>query len=404
LFITGNSGFPKATNLSKAFDAGSGRPEDIRRAAMGDDYEPSGRGRVNYDHGAASVMNGVVSGHAPATDAAKQWNGWFYGLQSLKPAMEPWLMFQKPHEGRMTDNVLKWGTGAINVDGCRVETSEELRIGSSGLLSHVRDGKAYPNTRQGEASAETRYQEEGGTNFAMKPGPRGGDVMGRWPANLLHDGSEAVVAMFPESKWQQGDVRGTEQSRTGGDGTNCYGEFGRVATPKRDDKSGSAARFFNTFPPEEHNPLFYCPKASKADREEGLHELPDGTLARSCQAQADAKRGNFVHEGGGAFNKARVRKNTHATVKPTALMRHLVRLITPPGGTCLDPFMGSGSTGKAAILEGFHFVGIEREAEYIAIAEARIRHATPEKPLAPVKINAKPAAAQPATAQLSLLD
>lgn len=127
--------------------------------------------------------------------------------------------------------------------------------------------------------------------------------------------------------------------------------------------SGSAARFF------------YCAKASKQDRDEGMDDAVDRVLARSCQAQAEAKRGNLVEAEGGAFNKARIRKNHHPTVKPTDLMRYLCRLVTQSGGTVLDPFMGSGSTGKAAILEGFGFIGIDQEADHVEIAEARITHA-----------------------------
>ncbi|MDD5371331.1 MAG: site-specific DNA-methyltransferase [Anaerolineaceae bacterium] len=157
-----------------------------------------------------------------------------------------------------------------------------------------------------------------GDNYERAPKDEIGT--GRWPANLIHDGSDEVMALFPESKGQQGDVKGTEASRTGGEGTNCYGEYGRVPAAKRGD-SGSAARFY------------YCAKASKSDR--------------------------------GAYNN-------HATVKPTDLMRYLCRLVTPPGGVILDPFMGSGSTGKAALLEGFRFIGIEKEEEYLEIANRRL--------------------------------
>ena len=147
---------------------------------------------------------------------------------------------------------------------------------------------------------------------------RVGAEQGRWPANLMHDGSNEVIQLFPESKGQQGAVTGQEPSAKT---ANAFGEFnGRSAFAPRND-SGSAARFF------------YCAKASKKDREEG---------------------------------------NTHPTVKPTDLMAYLCRLVTPEGGTVLDPFMGSGSTGKAAMQKGFDFVGIEREQNYFAIAEKRL--------------------------------
>lgn len=171
-------------------------------------------------------------------------------------------------------------------------------------------------------------------------------------------GSDEVLAAFPQAPGQQGDVKGTEQSNTGGKGTNCYGEYGRVPSNKRGD-SGSAARFF------------YCSKASKKDREEGLGDAPNRVLAMSNQAKAELARGN-MHEGESGMNTAKIRKNNHPTVKPTDLMRYLCRLVTPPGGTVLDPFMGSGSTGKAAMLEGFVFIGIHREVEYVDISRARI--------------------------------
>lgn len=192
---------------------------------------------------------------APATDAAKQWEGWG---TALKPALEPITVARKPLIGTVAENVLQHGTGAINVDGCRVGTDI---VGWGGGGGGVNSWK------------------ENGMNKAGMARP----VKGRWPANFIHDGSEEVT-----------------------------------------DLLGSAARFF------------YCAKASKRDRDEGNH---------------------------------------HPTVKPTDLMRYLCRLVTPPDGTVLDPFMGSGSTGKAAVLEGFRFIGIEREEEYCEIAKARIKHA-----------------------------
>ena len=227
-----------------------------------------------------------------------------WGGTALKPALEPITMARKPLAGTVEANWREHGTGALNIDGCRVEPTGESR------------------ERVGEASQERRYTEAGGTNFAATPGVRGGDPAGRWPANLIHDGSPEVVALFP------------------GEG----------------DKS--AARFM------------YCAKASKKDRDEGLDHLPETEAA------------DFDHRPSGDFasrmNRVRppvLKRNTHPTVKPTDLMRYLCRLVTPPGGVVLDPFMGSGSTGKAAILEGFRFIGIEREAEYVEIARARIEGA-----------------------------
>jgi site-specific DNA-methyltransferase (adenine-specific) len=185
---------------------------------------------------------------------------------------------------------------------------------------------------------------------------------GRWPANIIHDGSEEVLATFPDAPGQSGAVTGDEPSRKT---LNCYGEYNgqrNVAIPRAD--SGSAARFF------------YCAKASKVDRDEGLDGFParrmpnDGygsiqqpKLDRSCP------RENWTPH---------AQRNSHPTVKPTALMRYLCRLVTPPDGLVLDPFMGSGSTGKAAMLEGFRFIGIDSDKVhgYFAIAQARIKAAS----------------------------
>ena len=208
------SGFPKSLDVSKAIDKAAGAEREVVGKGI------SGKTAIWQEQGGMGDFNIT----APATPEAKQWQGWG---TALKPAFEPITMARKPLIGTVAENVLQHGTGAINVDGCRV----------------------------GE----------------------------RWPANFIHDGSEEVT-----------------------------------------DLLGSAARFF------------YCAKASKRDRDEG---------------------------------------NNHPTVKPTDLMRYLCRLVTPPDGTVLDPFMGSGSTGKAAVLEGFRFIGIEREEEYCEIAKARIKYA-----------------------------
>ena len=245
--------------------------------------------------------------------------GWLYGSgfpkshngewggTALKPAWEPICMARKALAGTVEANWRQHGTGALNIDGCRIGTE-----GGSTTPSGM--------DRFNAGNAAKGYRPAGyaqGTPEAPEPA-------GRWPANVIHDGSDEVVAAFPEAEGAQGNVRGSEPSRTGGDGTACYGKFnGRVAQEARKD-SGSAARFF------------YCAKADRADRNEGNVN------------------------------------NVHPTVKPTDLMRYLCRLVTPAGGVVLDPFMGSGSTLKAAELEGFSGIGIELSPDYIAIARRRI--------------------------------
>lgn len=235
--------------------------------------------------------------------------GWGTGL---KPALEPITFARKPFRGTVANNVQAHGVGALNIDACRVKPAGESR------------------ERIGEESRERRYTDRGSTNFATKPGIRGGDPAGRWPANLIHDGSCEVREAFPDAPGQQGDLAGHKGSRQSPNGV--FGKMGPAHDHKaRIEQDTSAARFF------------YCAKATKKDRGMG---------------------------------------NTHPSVKPVGLMAYLCRLVTPVGGVILDPFMGSGSTGKAAILEGFRFIGCELSPEYFEMAKRRIAYELSEKLLA----------------------
>ena len=282
-----------------------------------------------------------------------------WGGTALKPALEPIVFARKALIGTVEANWREDGTGALNIDSCRVPTTENLNGGAYAKNATERE-------QMWGAEAGNSYVRGGAGDFVQPEG--------RWPANLIHDGSEEVLAAFPQSAGQLANVSTTAPSEKT---SLVYGRMRREGEPSADNENegqvgfkmkpgmrrldtGTAARFF------------YCAKASKTDRDEGLHEAEDRVLARSCQAQAEAKRGNSVVAEAGAYNKARVRKNNHPTVKPTDLMRYLCRLVTPAGGVVLDPFMGSGSTGKAAVLEGFRFIGIERESDYFDIARARI--------------------------------
>lgn len=283
-------GFPKAHNASKAIDRelGTGDAREItaelytaKRIKPGATVvAEGGYGKQDVDFTAT-----VSRGGSPE---AQQWDGWAYGGQALKPALEPIYVGQKPFsEKNGALNLLRHGVGALNIDGCRVATPDHKM-------------------------------------------QTGGSDIGRHPANLLHDGSDEVVALFPESKGQQGDVRGTENSHTGDENTNCYGEYGRIAAPKRGDTNGSAARFFNAFPLDA-DPIRYHAKAGKVDRA----------------------------------------GSRHPTVKPVALMQWLVTLVTPPGGIVLDPFAGSGTTGQAAMNLGFDAILMEAEPQFAADIRAR---------------------------------
>jgi len=269
--------------------------------------------------------DGVVDITAPATDAARQWSGWG---TALKPAMEPITVARKPLIGTVAANVLQHGTGAINVDGCRVE-GEPWKAHSATGLGSVKFFTA------GETPVIDKAPHD----------------LGRWPANLIHDGSEEVVGLFPQAGGGYG-VRG-KGGQTYASGKGFANTLALTGQEVGYGDSGSAARFF------------YCAKASKRDRDEGCEGMEE-------RPAFDNPNGSM---GGNMGSRSGPRRNHHPTVKPTDLMRYLCRLVTPPGGVVLDPFTGSGSTGKAAILERFNFIGIEREAEYCEIARARISKA-----------------------------
>jgi DNA modification methylase len=275
---------------------------------------------------------------APATDAAKEWEGWG---TALKPAHEPICVARKPLIGTVAENVLQYGTGGINVDGCRVGTEELAK--PNGI------SKAYGGLTTGNFNGGVQeYSGSGATHYN-----------GRWPANIIHDGSEEVLAGFPDSKSTGGLTKGFG-SKTNPSTFSFGNELGAGAGGYGD--AGSAARFF------------YCAKASKKDRDEGLEgfEERDG----GHYAQDEWSRQNMGNTPDAMRAKVR---NHHPTVKPTNLMQYLCRLVTPPNGVILDPFLGSGSTGKAAMYEGFNFVGFDLNSEYIDIARARIEFAINNK-------------------------
>lgn len=304
------SGFPKSLDVSKAIDKAAGAAREVlaegkavKRMIPGADQNETGS--WIKDNGREYVP--IVT--AAATDAAKQWEGWG---TALKPAWEPLVLARKPLEGAVAANVLVYGTGALNIDACRVPADDgrPLRV----LDAKQTDNNTYAGRMDGGSLA-------GGSKAV------GETTLGRWPANIIHDGSDEVIAAFPETGLSSGG--GMKRS---GAGNNVFGKqsgHAHVETVGYGD-AGSAARFF------------YCAKADADDRTDGLHMV--------------TTRG----------------RNHHPTVKPTDLMRYLCRLVTPPGGIVLDPFMGSGSTLKAAELEGFGAIGIEIDPAYVEIAKRRV--------------------------------
>lgn len=286
------------------------------------------RDQIDWVYGSGFPKSLDVS---KATDN-KQWQGWG---TALKPAHEPICVARKPLVATVAENILQFGTGGMNIDDCRVAAP---------------DGVPVFNKRN-EISDNAFGDGLNGSN-------RTGAVdttTGRFPANFIHDGSDEVVNLFPAKAGAAAPVKGTEQSEV----TNgIYGKFNDRVPGQFYSDTGSAARFF------------YCAKASKSDRDEGVM-LAMVTGAEMTGREPDTDGLNSPRAGAGRTSGAR---NNHPTVKPTALMQWLVRLVTPPGGKVLDPFTGSGSTGKACAIEGFEFIGFEMDPHYCEIAKQRIAY------------------------------
>jgi len=316
------SGFPKSHDVSKGIDKSAGAEREVVGETI--------KGAQTESTGRYGAWGDGITPTAPATAEAKQWQGWG---TALKPAHEPIVVARKPLIGTVAANVLTYGTGGLNIDGTRVGT-EKITTNGKGAMSG--DTPIVPQSK----------------NFI------GETHTGRWPANVIHDGSDEVVELFPTNAggghWAKTKVTG-------------YGEFGGGKSEYfgqgEKDGKGSAARFF------------YCAKASKRDRNEGLDGFEVKSASEMVERKPDSDGMKSPRAGAGRTSGA---QNHHPTVKPTDLMRYLCRLVTPPGGIVLDPFMGSGSTGKAAMYEGFEFIGIELTDEYLPIAKTRIEFAIEE--------------------------
>lgn len=318
------SGFPKSMNLGLKMDKKQGCPDRGHRIAVANRHHPDGTLEPNGEK---------LPPYEPKTPLGEKWNGWG---TALKPSFEPIIVARKPFKGSLVDNVIKNGVGGINIDECRVGNEERTQFsGRSQNKTTV-----YNSFNQENAHYET--------------------VQGRFPANtiLTYDETDfdEVCGCFPNTKSTY-NINGKHERvihRNNAD-TLKYGYKTRIDSSSYND-SGSASRYF------------YCAKASKKDRDEGLDSFNKEKVNDGRNTPID-----------NAFQRGEtLRKNTHPTVKPTELMQYLIRLVTPQGGVILDPFNGSGSTGKAVMYENkehnknYKYVGIELSDEYLSISQARI--------------------------------
>ena len=370
-FISGNSGFPKSMNIGLAIDKKNGV-----ESAIGD-IKPGHSEFVNRTTDGHMRFDGGMDGFdrpwmhdeekrelyhyqkIPTSDSAKQWDGWG---TALKPAYEPVIVARKPCEGSCIDNVLKYGVGGINIDDCRIPTTDYLynHGNSNGTINSVSVGNFGPATKGENRSTE----------------------LGRFPSNVIltydETDQEEVCGGMPDTDPARPQYRESVPLDTRDAGWRFKRSSCNIS-----DSGGSAARYF------------YCAKASNRDREEGCDSLPDkqrfqqGNYSQSPVCSVCGKTFNGTNDHSLCGENTMVyqtkeentsRKNIHPTVKPTDLMQYLVRLVTPKGGIVLDPFNGSGSTGKAVAYEnqdrtsGYSYIGIELSEEYLDISDARIKY------------------------------
>tara|TARA_X000000368_G_scaffold418486_1_gene418368 strand:+ start:1704 stop:3128 length:1425 start_codon:yes stop_codon:yes gene_type:complete len=363
------SGFPKSMNVGKAFDKKLGN-ERVKTGVM---KTHSNKGMIDSEErtaiGAGSFGQ-VVS--EEVTIGNSEWEGWG---TALKPAHEPIVMARKPlSEKSIVDNVLKHGTGAINIDECRVEgndakypdTNPDFKdIGKQSKEAIGIDKLSFGQTENAKRKKVVRKpRNESGVwtdgNSGMKAeGTQYADAdpKGRFPSNVMHDGSDVVQDIFPNTKSSPVGFKGVGWKHSG----NTKDEMTDLQYQNSFNDEGSAARYF------------YCPKVSKSERNKGLDNFKIEKTKGGGGTSNNTWYEDDVNAASGKFGSEKApSKNIHPTVKPQQLMQYLCRMVTPKGGIVLDMFMGSGSTGMAAKDEGFDFIGIEKEKEYFKIAEARI--------------------------------
>ena len=338
------SGFPKSLNIGLAVDKKNGVESEV-----------VGKGKSGVSSRAYQSEEMTTAGEYEIREACNKWSGWG---TALKPSFEPIIVARKPFKGSLVDNVIENGVGGLNIDECRVgfengETNSSINRYNS---TPQRGNNGWEHKNRG-----ANFNED--TKKSMQ--------LGRFPANtiLTYDETDfdEICGGFPNSGNGNGkgvySYKGVKYHNK--DTSMFNGD--KPQSPSNYNDNGSASRYF------------YCAKASKKDRDEGL----DG-LESKPMYQADNEHGNlgafYVKKAGGEIGDVQLRKNTHPTVKPTDLMQYLVRLVTPNNGTILDPFNGSGSTGKAVMYENkernknYKYIGIELTEEYLPIAKARIEY------------------------------
>ncbi len=369
------TGFPKSHSVDKAIDREAGAEREVigydaSRARPNRLYEGGAIGNIGGTGKVSDRTDNGATITAPATEAARRWQGWG---TALAPASEHWILARKPLEGTVAGNVLKHGTGAINVDGCRVGSPSE---------THSRSPEASASQDiYGEYGPQETHQTEG-------------QKLGRWPKNaILSHAPECVCIGTRKIK----AIAGTAMGRMAGKQSAVYGGY-----TKGTDRAGEPCGYGDENG-EESVELWACVPGCPVrlmDDQSGQSatkriEKPSDCGGNTWGGTIQVNRGARGHTDTGGASRffamfhpflyaAKPSKrekaaggaveNKHPTVKGLALMRYLCRLITPPGGLVLDPFMGSGTTGIACVKEGFRFIGIEREPDYIRIAHARIAH------------------------------
>lgn len=326
------SGFPKSMNLGLAIDKKNGVESEI-----------IGNGKSGVSSRDFQSEETTTAGEYEIKKATNEWQGWG---TALKPAYEPIIVARKPFKGSLVDNVIKNGVGGINIDECRVETTDKYSYPNGGGGSSFGIGKGIDGTRTT---------------------PTESNPLGRFPANVIltydENDFDEVCGGMPDTK-SSGGKTSMPKMNSQSDGINIY-NFGKKNADRIETgyiapaDEGSASRYF------------YCAKASKKDRDEGLDLFEESLVNDGRKKSID-----------NAFQRGETpRKNVHPTVKPVELMQYLVRLVTPKGGTIMDCFMGSGSTGKAVMFENrernanYKFIGVEMTEEYLPICHSRIDYA-----------------------------